>query len=785
MDKELRQEQERLFHVMDILAEQIGMVEEDAARQRKEVVDFRKYFWEDVTVNQDNFDDLLETIISLRQQAEVLSLSQSSHRQSSKRLASLRRMQENPYFGRIDFAEDGLPKAERIYIGVSSLMDPSGDDFLVYDWRAPVSSVYYDFTPGPAEYTTPGGTIRGELKRKWQYLIRRGQIESMFDTSLTIGDEVLQQVLGQSADKHMRSIVATIQQEQNRIIRHDDGRLLIVQGAAGSGKTSAALQRIAYLLYKYRDRITADQIVLFSPNAMFKTYVSNVLPELGEENMQQVTFQEYLDHRLSGTYEVEDPYGQLEYVLTASDDPEYQTRMAAIRFKASVSFFELIQAYRSSLEKGGMRFQSLRFRGETLVSAEEMEKKFYGEDASFRFSGRIEWLATWLNERINEAEKLERRKPWVQEAIELLSNEQYELAYARIRKKLGLKEDSEEDVEGDHLTAELARMIVRKKLKPLREGISTLQFVNLNDIYRRLYEDSLHIGPWLEGKVPDAWADICQLTVKNLDEGRLSYEDTTPFLLLNELILGFQSNVSIRHVLIDEAQDYSPLQFEFIKRLFPAAKMTVLGDFHQAVFAHAAEAVDFDVLTHLYGADQTEAITLQRSYRSTKPIVEFTRSLIPGGEVIEPFERNGNKPVLTAVTDHEVLHRSISDQVVELKSQGYATIAIICKSATESAVAFKALSGIDELKLVTHSSIEYKQGVVVIPAYLAKGIEFDAVLVNDASTRVYEYESLRRLFYTACTRAMHHLQLYSVGTVSPLLERAISEGHVQVDEICH
>lgn len=780
MDKELRQEQERLDHVMEILFGQIDIVEEDAARQRKEVVDIRKHFWEDVTVNQDNFDDFLETVISLRQQAEVLSLSQSSHRQSSKRLDSLRRMQENPYFGRIDFIEDGAPKAERIYIGVSSLMDPDGLDFLVYDWRAPVSSVYYDYAPGPAEYTTPGGTIHGELKQKWQYLIRNGQIESMFDTSLTIGDEILQQVLGQSADKHMRSIVATIQQEQNQIIRHDHGRLLIVQGAAGSGKTSAALQRIAYLLYKYRERITADQIILFSPNAMFKTYVSNVLPELGEENMQQVTFQEYLDHRLGSAFKVEDPYGQLEYVLTASDDPDYRTRMAAISFKASVSFFELIQAYRAALEKGGMRFRSLQFRGETLVSAKEIEGNFYGGDASLRFSGRIERLAKWLHERINEAEKLERHKPWVQDAIELLSNEQYEQAYARIRKKLGLTEDSEEDIEGERLTEELARMIVRKKLRRLREEITTLQFIDLTKVYKQLFESSWNIRPWMKGTTPEAWTDICRLTLNNLNEGRLLYEDATPYLLLTELILGFQSNGSIRHVLIDEAQDYSPLQFEFIKRLFPSAKMTVLGDFHQAVFAHAAEAVDFDVLTSLYGSDQTETIALQRSYRSTKPVVEFTRSLIPGGELIQPFERNGDKPVLTVVTDHEVLHRRISDQVFELKAHGYTTIAIVCKSAAESTSAFNALSGLDELKLVTRDSIEYKQGVVVIPAYLAKGIEFDAVIVYDASARVYGDQSLQRLFYTACTRAMHYLHLYSIGTESPLLEKAIAQGHVQV-----
>lgn len=503
LHQELEREQERLDRVMEVLAESIGELEEDTSRRRKEVVEFRKHFWEDVTVNVDNFDDFLETVISLRQQAEVLSLSQSSHRQASKRRAALLRMQENPYFGRIDFAEEGEPETERVYIGVSSLMDPSGEKFLIYDWRAPISSVYYDYGPGPAQYNTPGGTIRGELKRKWQYLIRRGRIESMFDTSLTIGDEVLQQVLGRTANTQMRSIVATIQQEQNRIIRHDQGRLLIVQGAAGSGKTSAALQRIAYLLYKYRERMTADQIVLFSPNAMFQTYVSGVLPELGEENMQQVTFQEYLDHRLSKMFEVEDAYAQLEYVLTAKEDPDYQARLAAIRLKASVSFFEAIQAYRSSLEQGGMKFQPIQFRGETLVSAEEMAERFYGGEESLRMSGRIERLTTWLNERIGEIEKQERRKPWVQDAIELLSNEQYERAYERIRKKYGLTEDSDEEIDGERLARELARMVVRRKLKPIREQIRELRFIDLIGVYKQLFEDPTHSGAWLETETPE------------------------------------------------------------------------------------------------------------------------------------------------------------------------------------------------------------------------------------------------------------------------------------------
>jgi DNA helicase II / ATP-dependent DNA helicase PcrA len=764
MNSELRQEQERVDSVMETITEQITKLEEETVRRRKEVVDFRKNFWDDVKVNTDTFDDYLETIINLRQQTQVLSTSQSTHRQATKRLSTLRRMQENPYFGRIDLTEEGTTEADRIYIGISTLTDESGENFLIYDWRAPVSSVYYDYTPGPVEYTTPGGPIRGDLEKKWQYLIRDGVIKSMFDTSLNIGDEILQQVLGEGTNKHMQSIVATIQQEQNQIIRHDRGRLLIVQGAAGSGKTSAALQRIAYLLYKYRDRIRADQIILFSPNTMFNSYVSNVLPELGEENMQQVTFQEYLDHRLSKEFQVEGPYEQLEYVLTAMDDPSYKTRNASIRFKASTSFFEMIKTYWHSLELSGMLFNGIIFRGKPIVTAEQIAERFYSRDTSLRFHNRLEKLTEWLNKELDEFEKLQRTKSWVQEVIELLSEEEYHKAYSYLRKKSGLHGDMYDDYEME--PKELVRLIVRQKMKPLRKQIRSLRFVDIKGIYRQLFTNPMHR---LEGEMPEEWMDICLSTMKMLDEGRLFYEDATPFLLLKELILGFQTNVTIKQVLVDEAQDYSPFQFEFLKRLFPSARMTVLGDFNQAIFAHSTDLVNFHTLMSLYGPDETFAINLTRSYRSTKPIIEFTRGLVPGGDQISAFDRDGERPVLTQLSDYTELHRSIVSKVEELRKRKYNTIAIICKSAAESLVAYEALRSIDEIKLVKSGSMEYEQGVVVIPAYLAKGIEFDAVIIYDASAQSYGDESLRRLFYTACTRAMHYLQLYSVGELSPFL----------------
>ncbi|WP_102275354.1 RNA polymerase recycling motor HelD [Cytobacillus massiliigabonensis] len=778
MNLEFQQEQKRVDSVMKIITQEISRLEEETSRRRNEVVHIRKHFWDEIKVNTDTFDDYLETIIGLRQEAQALSVNQSVHRHASKRLSTLRRMHEIPYFGRIDYIEEGTSAEEQIYIGISSLSDPRGEEFLIYDWRAPISSVYYDYQPGPAKYATPGGTIQGILEKKWQYLIRSGILKSMFDTSLTIGDEILQQVLGKGTDKKMHNIVATIQQEQNRIIRHDQGMLLIVHGAAGSGKTSAAMQRIAYLLYKYRDRLNADQIILFSPNSMFNSYVSNVLPELGEENMQQVTFQEYLDHRLSKEFQVENPFEQLEYVLTGENTSSYMSRVASIRFKASASFFETIQTYRQSLEISGMLFKDIRFRGKPIVTAQQIADRFYSNDISLRFHNRLEKLKEWLIKKIKDAQKLERTKPWVQEAIELLSNEEYYNARAFLAKKSGFKGETISDYEVE--TKALAKLIVHKKMKPLQKQIRAFQFVDINGMYKQLFTDPLKIKDWIDGETPVDWADICQMTLEMLDEGKLFYEDATPFLLLKEMILGFQTNSSIKHLVVDEAQDYSPFQFEFLRRLFPAARMTVLGDFNQAIFAHASEMVDFNNLTSLYGPDETDVINMERSYRSTKPIIEFTRKLIPNGDRIIPFERDGERPVLKQVADYAELHSTIVTKISDLKGLGLNSIAVICKSAKESNRAFEALSCIDDIKLLKSNSIEYEQGVVVVPSYLSKGIEFDAVIIYDASEDVYGDESLRRVFYTVCTRAMHYLQLYSVGEPSPFLRNVLQEGFIQV-----
>lgn len=772
MNSEFQKEQKRLQSVMQVIQKETDRLEKETGQRRDEVIHTRKHFWDEVKVNVDTFDDYLETIIDLRREAQSLAVSQSTHRQLFNRLSILRRMLDVPYFGRIDFVEQGSNETEKIYIGLSTLRDESGENILIYDWRAPISSVYYDYQPGPATYQTPEGIIEGKLEKKWQYLIREGVLQSMFDTSLTIGDEILQQVLGQTSSKHMHNIVATIQKDQNQIIRHDRGKMLIVHGAAGSGKTSAALQRIAYLLYKYRENLNADQIVLFSPNRLFSNYVSNVLPELGEENMQQVTFQEYIAHRLSGDFDVENPYDQLEYVLTASNTPSCNTRLAGIRFKASKSFYEAMESFRKSLMHSGMKFKNIIFRGKTIATAEQIEEKFYAYEPSVRLHMRLEKLRDWLIEKINEIEKTEYKEEWVEEEMELLSEEQYHQARIYLAKKRGYTREEIPDYEVEPKA--LAKLVVRLKTTPLRKSMKAFQFINMKAIYKQIFEDPLWIKKWIQ-EIPDEWEEICNETRKALENNKLYYEDATPFLHLKEQILGFQTNRSVKHIVIDEAQDYSPFQFAFLKRLFPLANMTVLGDFNQAIFAHANEKDDFGELTGLFGSDKTEVIHLARSYRSTKPIIEFTRSLLPNGKEIIPFERDGEKPVLLQLSNDDALHASIASKVSDLQERGYHSIAIICKSAEESKRAYEALAHINDMKLLKSSSLEYEQGVVVIPSYLSKGIEFDAVIVYDASEEVYGDDSLRRTFYTVCTRAMHYLQLYSVGKPTSLLNNALQQ----------
>ncbi|PAD75768.1 RNA polymerase recycling motor HelD [Paenibacillus campinasensis] len=768
-EQDWKDEQQRVTEVTGKIKHKIAQLEADVGQIRGDVIDMRKDFWDEVTVNFSNPDDLGETSTNLRQQSQVLSDRERAHLQSSKLLKKYRKLVESPYFGRIDFKEHGSSETESIYLGTGSFLDEDMESFLVYDWRAPISSLYYDGAPGPAKYETPSGEVSGEMELKRQFIIHDGKIQVMFDTGVTIGDELLQQVLSHSADDRMKSIVATIQKEQNAVIRNDKTRMLIVQGAAGSGKTSAALQRVAYLLYKYRGSLRADQMLLFSPNPLFNSYVSSVLPELGEDNMQQTTFQAYLEHRLGKEFELEDVFTQTESLLNSEDTPEYRARIESITYKSSVAFLDTIRRYKEMLEKEGMMFKPIVFQGKVVVSADEMAAHFYSYDRAVKLAGRIDLMREWLLKRLADFAQAEKKEPWVEEQMQLLDIEDYQRAFQTMRRKQNKKDTTfnDHDVEKDVL----ARMVVSDRLKPVRRWIKRLRYVNVTGMYRRLFTDqALFRQAAIDAdSIPAHWEEICSLTLQALRDKRLLYEDATPFLYLKELLQGFRTNTAIRHVIVDEVQDYSAFQLEFLKRLFPRAKMTVLGDLNQAIYAHGEVLGSLENLVGLYGAEDTEVISLTRSYRSTYEIVEFTRQMIPGGERIVPFNRPGEAPRVIQQADEKSLDEAVIRDLRELHEQGYNYVAVICKTAEESRQVHERLSATLQTRLVTKTTPSFEKGTLVVPAYLAKGVEFDAVIIYNGSADVYRRESERKLFYTACTRAMHVLHVYHIGEKSRFL----------------
>ncbi|OMF17150.1 helicase [Paenibacillus amylolyticus] len=769
-EQQWSEEQQRVNTVTDQIERKITTLEDEVGSFRDEVVGMRKDFWDEVTMNFSEADDVGETSTSMRQQSQVLSDRERSHLNTAAALDKMKRLHHSPYFGRIDFKEDGYPNAERIYLGIASLLDEKEESFLVYDWRAPISNLYYDGAPGPITYHTPSGEISGDIEMKRQFVIRDGRIRFMFDTGVTIGDELLQAVLSRTSDAQMKSIVATIQKEQNRIIRNDRTRMLIVQGAAGSGKTSAALQRVAYLLYKYREHLQADQMVLFSPNPMFNSYVSTVLPELGEENMLQTTFQEYLERRLGREYQLEDPFIQLEYVLTGTQDPDYDVRMSSIRFKSSESFLKVITRYKESMLSGGMKFKPVRFQGRAIVTSEAMAEKFYSFESSVKLVSRLEMLRDWMLKELSAFGKGELDAPWVDQQLDLMEPEDLQRAYQRLKRKQKGKTHTFNDFEQEREI--LARMVVSDRLKPLRKWIKSLRFVDIRQLYAHLFNDEAQMVRLLgDEALPAQWDEICKMTLRRLKLQELAYEDITPYLYLRELMLGFHINSNIRHVIIDEAQDYSAFQLAFMKRLFPRAKITALGDFNQAIYAHSSVLSGTGPLTNLYGPDNTEVIELTRSYRSTREIVEFTRGMVPGGEEIIPFNRSGEKPKVIVSSGSERHMNVITTDLKHLIEEGYESVAVICKTAEESRDVHAALSKAlpTAPKLIKKTTLAFEQGVHVIPAYLAKGVEFDAVLIYDGSAEQYAQEHERKLFYTACTRAMHLLHVYCVGTPSPFI----------------
>lgn len=752
------QEQHHLDHVIDEIHVSQKDLEKKIKATKRDVKDINRNFNNDVRLKTETYSGMMETAMSIRQQQQMLSERENRQEHAARELGTLNKLEKNPYFARIDFREGDEKRDETIYIGMASFTDQP-DHYLIYDWRAPISSIYYNGGIGDVTYQTPDGEQTVDVKLKRQFQIENSKIKTVFDTEEVVGDQMLLDALSNRSDTKMKSIVTTIQKEQNQIIRDTDSELLFVQGSAGSGKTAAVLQRVAFLLYQYRGNLHSGQIILFSPNQLFNDYINQVLPELGEQNMVQMTFYQYSSHRL--------PSIQVETLSQRFTEQLDKHAQKLNDLKGSLTYFKAVSAYANHLNKEDMRFRNLMFNGEVLIPKEKISDIYYGFNENYNLRNRLESTKEELMKILNRKIHVEMKKKWVEEAVQNLSREEIQQFHA---------EGEEEILNSDKEFKFLARQIVVKSFRKVQRQIARNHWLSINNQFVHMLRSMpqiVHLSDF--GITSEDWQEDIKATIGRLKQGRISLADASSYIYLYDLMTGKRGDKDIRYLFIDEVQDYSAFQLAFLKFSFPRAKFTLLGDLNQAIFTHENSKKLLGELGSMFPEDKTRVVQLTKSYRSTEQITNFTRHLLTNGEDIIPFNRQGDLPhiYVKAGVDAEVEQVKVQ---TELNLADHETTAIIGKTLKECKELSEKLSEVGvQSTLIRTENQRLVKGIIIVPSYLAKGLEFDSVIMWDASQACYPDESDRQLVYTICTRAMHRLTVVATETLSPIFDTVPTE----------
>ncbi len=743
-EKEL--EQKHLDNIMEQIKEREKSLKKSIKSAEGEARELNSHFFDDVKLDYDGYSTSMETALSIHQQQQLLSEREHAWQHSAKQLDTVERLEKRPYFARVDFKENGEEKPETIYIGLGSFADKD-DHFLIYDWRAPISSIYYDGKLGKVTYNSPEGEITVDMTKKRQFMIEDGKIINMFDTNESIGDQMLLSVLSEKSSTKMKSIVTTIQREQNKIIRNTSADLLFVQGAAGSGKTSAILQRIAFLLYRYRGNLTSSDVIMFSPNQLFNDYIKNVLPEMGEQNMVQMTYWQFVARRLPGM-NVENLFKQFE-------DPTADTNIS--KFKDSVNFFNLLTRYAKRLNKRGVIFKNIYFRDKKkpYFDKDKIKEIYYSFNENYNLANRIDATREELIKILNRKITPETKKAWVAHTIEGMSQQELNDLYDR--------PDQEFESEAKE-EAFLGRKIVLAALKGVHKRILHNHFFNMRAQYLsflRAVPKMVDLSKWDIDE--DEW-------MKHVEEVKNNFKSVSAYLYLYDLVTGRRTDYEMRYAFIDEIQDYTPFQLAYLKYNFPRAKFTMLGDLNQAIFTKDESRSLLKQISGLFDPEKTDVVQLTKSYRSTKELTNFTKQILRQGEKIEAFNRKGPKPVIWGrKTDEEAV--AVLSNVLRDNEKHKMTTAVITKDLASAEFVHKMLADRGEkATLIATANQRLVDGTLIIPSYLAKGLEFDAVIMWGASKENYHRVDETQLVYTITSRAMYKLDIIYTGEKSPLLD---------------
>ena len=710
-------EEKRLAQTISLAEEQLNQAKEAADKKKSEIIEAKK----DVRENTEHgitslyTSDGFEALVELSQYINPVTDKIIDYEEEEHKILLLEKMIKSPYFARIDFKFDDEDEFEKIYIGRSSLRKNSYQEMYVYDWRSPIASVFYRFMTGEAFYDAPCGRVTGELNLKRQYEIKNGTLEYFFDSDVQIVDEFLRQLLSQNTTAKMKAIVETIQHEQDVVIRDMENDLLMVQGVAGSGKTSIALHRAAYLMYQgLQTKLSANNIMIISPNSIFEQYISNVLPELGEDNVISSVFEDILSELLNGR-KIQSRNDFLENLIVNSKYKEISRN--SIEFKTSSFFREILDQFLIDIPRQWIEFEDVYYEGKCVVSGQILKDKILGRPET-PLGIKLEQLEDYILEQIFGTGK-----------------------------GRGHKEEKN-----------LIKQEIQKFIK-----------IDIVELYKILFSNEAYFYSLLQNSNPSQnIKNIWKYTKENLEADSLYYDDAIAIAYLYLKIYGTNKYKNIKQVVIDEAQDYYPLQYEIFNFLFSNAKFTILGDMKQTL-AKKEDISFYEQIQKILNKKKSSLIMLDKSFRCTNEILNFSLKFIEQSSQIKSFNRNGDSPKVYIADNSEIFIDEIVKEIKLCQEKGFQSICLICKTEKNSTYLFNKIKHKLDIQLIKNGSVSDLQGVFILPVYMSKGLEFDTVLICDADSQNYHDEDDKNLLYVACTRALHKLSLFCENEVSPLI----------------
>ena len=660
--EEFERERNYLNKTVSLIRKKISKLGQELFDDDSKVLEFKKLIWDTHTEMDPN---------EMRSMMAESDLQVSIMQSKGNYLQRLFRIQNKPYFGSIRFKEEGSEEEDNIYIGITHVEDKL--DYYVHDWRSPICSMFYDYETGPASYKAPSGLIKGNITKKRQYIIEDAELKHIFDNDLNISDSLLQEVLAEESSDKMKNIVNTIQEEQNKVIRNTEDKNLIVEGIAGSGKTSVALHRIAFLLYRIPN-LTSSNVVVFTPNKVFSEYISNVLPELGEDNTYDMTFYDLLCQNINECKDIENFTDFISRYYKGNVD-----NYDMVKYKQSDEIIKDIDNYINNLLSTIKFNDKLEYDNFIEIDTEE--------------------LNNMLNYKYNRFPLFER----IKEMSKRIASNNYE---------------------GSTKNASS----IEKKLKELL-NIK----LDLKDIFNNFYQSEY-------SKYKDKVNDKC-----------LYYEDACIFLYIKSLLVGFNTNHVIKEIVIDEAQDYNKLQYLIIKKTFKTSNYTILGDTNQTINPYY-KYDSLEELTSIF--ESSKYITLTKTYRSTGKIIDYTNKILGLNHVTAIR----NDKASDIIFRNNITKNDFLTDINNLKTTSK-SIAIITKNDSEAEEVYNMLK--DDLDIMLIDGFGHiKRDLVVVPSYVAKGLEFDSVIIYTDKDNKYQ-EKDKYLFYVACTRAQHNLIIYN------------------------